>query len=817
MLAIALGSLWLQRAGDARRVERARRPVAEGRIAARGPEAPVRILRDARGVPHVEAESEGDAYFGLGFVHAQDRLGQMLSLWLAARGRTAEVIGPEGLAEDRLARIVGFGRLADRDVRRLEASTHRLLRAYAAGVNARLERVRAGLAAPPAEFAADALPLEAWTPADSVAVLKGWSWGLGGALDTSLVLADLIRALGPERARAFFPVGAGIAPVPGERPSMVRRGDPGRRDRVHGAAAGFGGAGQAGEPGFRDPLRARLGLAAPGVGSSAWVLGGEASASGRPLLAGDVHLEPTVPALLHQAHLRGGGLDVAGAALPGLPVFWSGASAGVAWAATAARASVIDLFVESLEAGDPGRFHDGDRWRPLEVREERIAVRDAPDVTLVVRETSRGPLVNPALAREREPLALAWAGARTGDGIGPMMRAARAADGAAFVAALARHHEPALAFVWADAAGAGGLQVAGWIPRRALPSGLVPVSGRSAWAEWQDRVPADRLPAERLGPGRRWVVAADAPLESGPRRQVEWLWRTGERARRIEARLETLADAGGVSLRDMTDLQADRFAGGADAVLDPALALAGSPAQLAAEEREVRAWLADWDRGTEADSVGAAVYHVFLSELAGALLEPALGPELYERWSGLPHASPTAIVARILAGAASGGRQPEIEAWTRTHVIEAVQEALRRTWLRFGIEVGPNRDKWTWGRLHELAFRPFGVLRWARPPEPALGPHPYGGGRHTVSAGGYDWRAPFAVRTASTHRLAVDAAELDTLLVSAAPGQVEQPGHPHRVDGVAPWLAGRPELLLKSPVLLEEQATARLEIVPEAD
>jgi len=808
IVVVAAGSLWLKRADDARRAERARHPLVEGRIAARGPEAPLRILRDGRGVPHVEAASEADAYFGLGFVHAQDRLGQMLSLWLAARGRTAEVVGVEGLDADRLARTLGIGRLADREARRLDASVHRLLRAYAAGVNARLERVRAGLASPPAQFEAETLPIEAWEPADSVAVLKAWSWGLGGSLETSLVLDDLLRALGPARARAFFPAGAGIAPVPGERPSMVERAGPALPPMV--ARAGPAPAAH-----FRDPLRRRLGLDAPGVGSSAWVLAGTASASGRPLLAGDTHLEPTVPGLLHQARLRGGGLDVAGAAIPGIPVFWSGTSAGVAWAATAARASVIDLFVESLEAGEPGRFHDGRRWRRLEVRDERIAVAGAPEVKLRVRETSHGPLVNPTLPVEREPLALSWVGARAGDGIGPLMRAARAADGGAFVAALARHHEPALAFVWADAAGAGGLQVAGWIPRRALPSGLVPVSGRSAWAEWQERIPAARLPALRLGPGQPFVVAADGPLESGAGRRVEWLWRTGERSRRIDARLGDLEAAGGATLHDMIDLQRDVASGGADAILAPALALAGSPAQLAAEEREVHALLAAWDRRADAESVGAGVYHLFLNELSRALLEPVLGPGLQERWLDLPHASPAPIVALILAQANAGEVLPA--AWTRTRVIASVRAALRATWLRFGVEVGPNRNKWTWGRLHPLRFRPFGLLRWARAPEPALGPHPYGGDPFTVSAGGYDWAAPFAVRAASIHRMAVDAAELDTLLVSAAPGQAEQPGHPHRVDGMEGWLAGRPALLLKSPVLLGEQAAARLEIVPEAE
>ena len=173
------------------------------------------------------------------------------------------------------------------------------------------------------------------------------------------------------------------------------------------------------------------------------------------------------------------------------------------------------------------------------------------------------------------------------------------------------------------------------------------------------------------------------------------------------------------------------------------------------------------------------------------------------------------MVARVLAGAVSGREAPA--EWSRGRVKETIRQCLRSTWLRFGIQVGPNRDKWTWGRLHSLSFRPFGILRWPRTAEVALGPHAYPGDPLTVAAGGYDWGEPFEARTASTHRLAVDAAELDLLLVSLAPGQAEQPGHPHRADGVEPWLAGRPQLLLTSPVLLEEQSVVRLRIVPEPE
>jgi len=787
---------WLlqQRAQDVRRRAEAGWPRVEGRFEAAGLDAPIEIVRDARGVPHVAASSERDAYFGLGFVHAQDRLGQMLSLWLSARGRTAEIVGEDGLPADRMARVLGIGALADREAAGLDPATERLLSAYAAGVNARLARLRAGLAAPPAQFVQDALPLEAWGPADSIAVLKVWAWGLGGSLETSLVLDDLLRSLGPARARPFFPAGAGVAPLPGQgKPSMA----------------------DARERGFRDPLRHALTLEAASVGSSAWVLAGAKSASGKPLLAADAHLETTVPAHFYQAHLRGGGLDAAGATLPGIPVIWTGANRRVAWGSTAARASVMDLFVESLEPSegeDPGRYHDGQRWRVIGAREETIGVRGGVPVTLTILETGHGPLVNALLPRPREPLALAWAGAGPGDGIGPWLRAARAADGEGFVAALATHHEPALAVAWVDADGRAGTQVVGWIPNRALPSGLVPVSGRSAWAEWQERVPADRLPAARTGPGRPFLVLADGPLEPVARRRIEWLWRTGERSRRIEALLEEAAVAGPVTLPQMAAMQRDVTSGSARELLDGVEALAGSPAQLGPEEREVLALLEAWDGVASRESVGAAVYHVFLGRLTRALLEPVLGPELFERYVALVHANPRPLVSQVLAGAEAGWQStPE---WTRTRVRETLHRILRETWLHFGVTRGPNRDKWSWGRLHTLEFRPFGLLRWTRLPESELGPHAYPGDFWSVAAGGYDPLDPFAVRTASTHRLAADAAELDKLLVSLAPGQTEQLGHGHRVDGVGDWLEGRASLLLTSAVLIEQQADKRLRIVP---
>ena len=282
---------------------RAAFPETEGRLATAGISAPVDVFRDANGVPHIRARNEADAFFALGFVHAQDRLAQMLWLLRLARGRTAEIVGREGLPADRLARILDLGGLAERKFAELDRGTRALLVAYARGVNARLERIRDGQVAAPVAVQRRALPLEDWRPEDCLAVLELYAWGLADSLEVSLVLSDLIERLGGFGARPFFPPRAGDAAHAGVAAASAHRRP--RRDAL-------------------SALRRAAHLDGRSLGSSAFVVGGAHTRSGRPILAGDSHLEPTWPPLLHIVHLQGGALDVAGSTLPGVPIVWTG-------------------------------------------------------------------------------------------------------------------------------------------------------------------------------------------------------------------------------------------------------------------------------------------------------------------------------------------------------------------------------------------------------------------------------------------------------------------------------------------------------------
>jgi penicillin amidase len=550
------------------------------------------------------------------------------------------------------------------------------------------------------------------------------------------------------------------------------------------------------------------------VGSSAWVVGGAHTESGRPILVADSHLPPTAPALLHLAHVRGGDLDLAGAMVPGLPVVWTGHNPRVAWASTSARAAVIDLYEETLHPTQPGRYHDGRDWRSLSERVESIEVRGADPETLVVRTTAHGPLVHDLLdGAPRDPLALAWVGSRIreGNSFEAMFAVALARNAGELVGALARLREPALALVYADVEGAAGMQVAGWIPRREVESGFVPLPGRARWYDWPGAVPFDRLPAVRLAKGQGWAIAADNPFATTRGgEQAEWLWRTGVRARRLESRLRSALAAGPAELRRLASFETDVGEGRGTALVATGLRVAEEAGPLSREAREVADLLREWDGRSTPGSIGAAAFHVWLTALTEQLLAEPLGDELLRRYLALPQADPPEVVYAAVSDVADrdGSQAAEAE-----RVREAVRRSLRETFFRLAYRLGPNRAKWRWGRLHSLEFRPFLPVQPGAPPG-QLGPYEVGGSGGTLNAAEYDPGAPYDVRIASIFRFAVDAGDLDEALFALAPGQSEHPRHRHYADGIRGWLEGRFRLFATSRVLVEQTSRSTLVLEP---
>ncbi len=837
VLAAGVGA-WLATRGAAR--ERAARdafPIVAGQLRVEGLGDRVGIDRDARGIPHVLAGNETDAWFGLGFAHAQDRLAQMLWLRRIALGRTAERIGEAGLATDRIVRTLGFPRLAAAEVEHLDAETATALDAYAAGVNARMARVRAGRVAPPLVLRAPspffALPgraggeeqafdEEPWGVADSLAIGKLVAWGAGASHERPVVLSDLIERLGSMGARPFFPGG----------------------ERDLGLAVPLDDASQLGRT-FPDAERPSSLLSVASFRASAWALPGALTSSGAPVLVAELAVRPSAPSLLYEAHVRGGEVDAAGVTIPGLPVFWAGRNPDLSWAASPLAVATVDLFKESVRRGDatgaedgpaqavPGGpaeprpsvlYQNGSRWVPVDERYEEIVVGrpGAPDYRveqLRVRETRHGPLINGILPDgvPRAPLALSWTGARAEDPIVGMFRAAKARTGSELREALSRHLSPPVEVVYATRAGEVGLQVAGWLPQRTLPSGLSPVPGRLRAFDWRSGIAPEVLPhlelsSDASGEDAASIVASGQRLEeelAGV--QLEWLWRSDARARRVRTLVDDLVTAGPVELRAAAALQQDAAANIDPQLVAALLALAGKRPELSPEGEEVAELLRSWDGVAGTQSRGAVAFQLLVGHLLVEMLEPAIGSQLMDRYLELPGVDPTALVQNIVLGAARSGRSG---GWTDSQRVSvAVRESLRRTWMSLSYRLGHNRERWTWGRLHGIAFRPFAVAGPAVIGSESLASFPLAGQADSIARAVPD-RESFETRTASTFRMAVDLASPDRMLTSLAPGQSEHPGHPHFDDGLAPWRDGRPSLVVTSRFLLEEASVERLVLEP---
>jgi penicillin amidase len=499
------------------------------------------------------------------------------------------------------------------------------------------------------------------------------------------------------------------------------------------------------------------------------------------------------------------GLELAGVGPVGVPVHWSGHNERVAWAATHARAVTTDLYVETLDSKRADRVMGAAGLEPLAVREERIAVRGGDDVVLRVRVTKHGPLLDELLGAARPAFAVAWGGAAPGDGVAALLRAAR--DAASFRTALAGHHDPVLAFVYADAAGQGGRQVAGWLPERNMPTGLVPVPGRSPWYDWRGRLPYDTEPRRVLG-DTGFVIASDEPLDDAG--AIEWWWRSGERAARIGELLAAARARGPIDAPAIATVLADQVSAGAPARVAALLSLAAPLEDLAPEARDVAAMLSAWDGRSDAASPGAAAWHVLLDAVLSASLVPVVGEDLLDRYLDLRGVRTEALLDALLEGALGEREEAIVGA---DPLRAAVRDGLRRTGLTLRVRLGPDRARWRWGELHPLRFAPFG---WSEAAWGAGAPRswPFGGDGVTINAGEYDPAEPFAVRVASVHRWIVDLAAPEVALSVLVPGVSEHAGDPLRDEGVARWLAGRPGVLATHRFLVEDGARARLTLVP---
>ncbi|MCC7417597.1 MAG: penicillin acylase family protein [Acidobacteria bacterium] len=779
-------------------------PVVNGSIAVAGISAPVEIVRDADGVPHIFAREKAGALFGLGYAHAQDRLWQMEFQRRIAQGRLSEIFGRATLPQDRFLRTVGFARAARSAWDRLPAAARGQIDAYVAGVNAFLA-AHHGTTLPP-EFLLLGFEPERWTGADVLAWGKMMAWDLSANYVFELLRYDLAARVGSDRAAELMP---GYAP---DGLSIVGPHEPIAAAWMQGLSRG--------DPAVADFLLGNV--TSEAVGSNNWVVDGSMTASGRPMLANDPHLGTRIPSTWYLAHLSAGGFDVIGATLPGTPAVALGRNRFIAWGATNVGADVQDLYLERLDAS--GRFAEfGGRQEPVRVIPEIIAVKGAPAEAIDVRITRHGPLVSDAInannaeaapsqprAAVLPPLAFRWTALDPQDPtIASFLELNEARNWREFVAALGSFVVPSQNFVYADVDGHIGYYAPGRIPIRASGNGAAPVEGWSGGHEWTAWVPFEALPHAFDPPSHFIVTANNRPATADYPFLLGLDWPEPYRARRIADRLR--AAGAPFTPGDFEAIQADTVSLHAQTLL-PVLFSHANPADE--RGRRALALLQAWDRDARGDSAAAAIFEAWFLRLAPTLVGDDLGPlvtaNYQERFSSV-----TRFVVRTLAGPASAWcddvRTPGSEGCN-----DAVARALREALDDLTQRLGSDMSRWRWDAVHRAVF-PHSGLDAVGLLRPILSrSRPSAGDWSTVDAGPIASDRPFEQRHAPGYREVIDLSAADDSRFMIDVGQSGHPLSPHYDDFLPDWKAVRLHPMRTTAAEIAAGAAGTLRLVPAA-
>jgi penicillin G amidase len=647
---------------------------AHGQLTVPGLRAGASITRDERGIAWVEAEHETDLYFAAGFAQASDRLWQMDIARRRAHGRLSELFGAATLDQDIQARSLGLARVARRSLPELSPQCHANLISFSAGVNAVIRRMRRRIGLPP-EFLLLRYRPEPWSPLDSIAIVKQLGFDLAGNLRTEVFRMRLAReqpAWAAQFSEPRYPAGG---------PVMVR-----------GPAAGTG-AGHPRPTGFR--ATAVTGVALPAAmpswlsgrngegssGSNAWVISGEHTASGAPLLANDPHVLFTQPSQWYQVGLRLGG-DAAcgyGVTVPGIPGIIVGANRHLAWAITDATVDTQDLCL--LPEGDlPGQ------WRAVET----IVVRGAAPVPVTVAGGERHIELSPPALRDNEPRrALFWSGLLPSGEIESSQRLWRCTCYPEFREALRCFGVPVLNVLVACRNGDIGLKTVGHVPRRIPGSGRAPGSFAQVAASWEQFLTFAELPEVR-NPPEGYLVAANHQLiaEGGPL-DLGADWVAPYRAERIE---QLVTSSAPVTAEAAACWQSDTVNGRARRVLPTILAALAEAPPAQPPAATGYALLRDWDGRDDGAQAAPLVFFQLMEALAEQWVTSRLGADLAGAMPDLT-LQVDHLVLSAAARAALGDRDP---------LSLVLGRALVRACARIVDELGTELARWRYDAIHRI-------------------------------------------------------------------------------------------------------------------
>jgi penicillin amidase len=761
-------------------------PQIDGTASLPGLQSPVVVDRDVWGIPHVRASSLADMAEAQGYVVAQDRLWQMDLLRRVARGQLSEILGSATIPIDKHFRVLRFGPAAERDVTLLDEESRTIMDAYSRGVNKFIEQHQNNL---PVEFKLLKYKPQPWQPSDSLVIGAYMYETLTETWEEKFDRAQVTARVGAEKAKDLFSVDAaldhfvvGDPDAPGD--GSQRSGDPDDEDDDDDMSPSdvlkAGAQSPIAQPAFTD-LTSAL---APSVvqwlgesqrdirhtlGSNNWVVSGDHTATGKPLLANDTHLELSVPPIWYQMHLTCPGWNVKGFTLPGAPLLIIGHNDRIAWGFTNNGADVQDLYIETFNPAQPDEYKANGKWLKSQTVDEIIKIKDAPDQHFAVTITRHGPVVK---KDGNTGYALRWTATEPGALANTYNRLGKAQNWKEFREVMKSVWGPAQNAVYADVRGNIGYVMAARVPIRKKGRGEVPVPGDTDAFEWKGYIPFDELP-QIFNPADGLIVTANARVV-GPdyKPYLTDHWEEPYRTARI---WDLLHDKHDLRPADMMKVQADTYS-----YPDLFLAEQLAPASKIATPKDSRvqkliALSKDWNGIADSDSIVVPFLEATRRAALKLILQSVLGDDThFYQWRS------TAFLQRILIE-----RPPSWLPSAYKNYDELLVAAADQAVQQLQRETGSSKiEDWPWKRFDSLEmFHPLGREGWLKTLFSITG---------KAQAG-----TAFSPRAATRHhgpamRFVANPGNWDDSLMLIPGGQSGQLGSSHYSDQFRYWHEGTP-------------------------
>ena len=762
-------------------------PSRQGQVELYTLKEPVTVRYDERGVPHIRAGNQLDMYRALGYVQAQDRLFQMEIMRRLARGELAEILGPKLVETDKLFRSLRIRERAATYVNALDQQSPawQALQAYLDGINQ-----YQATHAKPVEFDVLGIPPRAFTAEDTISIAGYMAYSFAAAFRTEPLLTYVRDQLGSDYLKVFD-----LQWQPkGVLPPALAAND----WKTLGALAQLSDSAlsQAGLPQFE--------------GSNAWAVSGRRTQNGKPLLAGDPHIRFSVPSVWYEAQLSAPDFELYGYHQALVPFAFLGNNREFGWSLTMFQNDDLDLIAEKTHPKNPNQVWYHGQWVDMTRTEQEIAVKGESPVTLVLRQSPHGPIVNDVLGdiAGNTPIAMWWGFLETKnpilEGFYQLNRAntvSKARKAATYIQA------PGLNVVWANAHGNIGWWAAAQLPRR--PAGVNPafiLDGSSAQADKLGFYPFSANPQE-VNPSRGYIVSANFQPVSPTGLEIPGYYNLADRGQQLNRQLSDASVKW--NLKNSQALQLGTTTGYAQRVLKPLLPVlrkgVSDPAELKLVEQ-----LAQWKGDYPLDSTSATLVNQLLFSLADAAMHDELGDAFFD----------ILLTTRVIDEALPRlVASPDSPWWDNRHTLanetraDTVNVAWRNSLVQLKATLGDDPAQWQWGRAHTLTHEhPLGKqkpLDWLFNVGPFAAP-----GSHEVpnNLSAKLGPAPWAVGYGPSTRRLIDFADPTHTLTINPVGQSGVPFDKHYKDQAQSYIEGRYDkpYMEDADVQLNTRSTLRL-------